>query len=70
MKLAAGVLFSALAALPAPTTPAGPTDAATNKREIGWWYSCPPTADDPAVDATIAWAKAHPTIIHTVRPHL
>jgi hypothetical protein len=38
-------------------------------RSIGWWWTCPTTADSPEVDGLLAWAKAHPTIIHTLIMH-
>ena len=64
--LLAALVFLAAAATAAAPSASAATGRATGKREIGWWYGCPQTADDPAVAATIAWAKAHPTIIHTI----
>jgi outer membrane protein assembly factor BamB len=39
------------------------------KHEIGWWFGCPKTADDPGVNGVIKWAKEHRRIIHTLIMH-
>jgi hypothetical protein len=58
-------LLLILTALAAAAAPGGPPA----KREIGWWFSCPETADDPGVEGVISWAKRNPTIIHTIIMH-
>lgn len=37
-----------------------------NKREIGWWFNCPDTVDDPGVDGALKWVTAHTNIVSTI----
>ena len=37
-----------------------------SKREIGWWFNCPDTVDDPAVDGALQWVTAHTNIVSTI----
>ena len=39
------------------------------KREIGWWFYCPASADDPAVDGALKWVTEHKNIVSTIMMH-
>ena len=61
MRLALAIVVAACVALADASPP--------EQRKIGWWFGCPQTADDPAVDGVIRWAKANPSILHTLIMH-
>jgi hypothetical protein len=66
--MAAFLLVASSAAF---TAVAGGMATATNEtgRSIGWWWSCPATADDPRVDGMLRWAKEHTHILSTLIMH-
>ena len=43
--------------------------ASTPKPEIGWWFYCPDSADDPSVDGALKWVTEHKNIVSTLMMH-
>ena len=59
-------LFAALAALLLSLTVATAANNNTLKRRVGWWWDAPGAADDPEVDALLAWVGAHTDITTSI----
>lgn len=38
----------------------------TSGRQIGWWFDCPKTEDDPGVAGALEWVTAHKSIVSTI----
>eukprot|EP01052_Picozoa_sp_SAG31_P046273 SAG31_NODE_8781_length_1388_cov_1.579519_1_plen_124_part_00 len=39
---------------------------AAGGRRIGWWWDAPESAQDPAVDALLAWCQKHKSIASSI----
>ena len=41
-------------------------EGAASPRRVGWWWDAPATADDPAVDALLAFSRNHTSIVSSI----